>query len=131
MVKTNDSRLPTCAPLDVQSSKSLEEKVVIVENRIFLRECIQRSIQAALAIPVETLSSFSELDARRTIGSVRLVIISLGETNTQESVSELSMISHLAPSLPIIVLSSRLDFEVTRAAINRGAKGYIPMTMRF
>jgi DNA-binding NarL/FixJ family response regulator len=101
------------------------------KNRIFLRECIQRSIQAALAIPVERLFSFSELDARRTIGSVRLVIISLGETNTQESVSELSMISHLAPSLPIIVLSSRLDFEVTRAAINRGAKGYIPMTMRF
>src|SRR5580700_7086690 len=115
--------------LDLQSSKAVEKKVVIVESRIFLRECIQRSIQSALSIPVETLTSFSELDEQRTIESARLVIISLGETNTQESAEALSIISDLAPSLPTIVLSSKYDFEVMRAVIGCGAKGYIPMTM--
>src|ERR1700730_16000277 len=117
--------------LDLQSSKAVENKVVIVESRIFLRECIQRSIQSALSIPVETLTSFSELDDRRTIGSARLVIISLDETDARESAKALSIISDLAPSLPTIVLSSKYNFEVMRAVIGYGAKGYIPMTMGF
>jgi len=117
--------------LDLQSSKAVEKKVVIVESRIFLRECIQRSIQSALSIPVETLTSFSELDDRRTIESARLVIISLDETDAQESVKALSIISDLAPSLPTIVLSSKYNFEMMRAVIGYGAKGYIPMTMGF
>ena len=117
--------------LDLQSSKAVEKKVVIVESRIFLRECIQRSFQSALSIPVETLTSFSELDEQRTIESARLVIISLDETDAQESVKALSIISDLAPSLPTIVLSSKYNFEVMRAVIGYGAKGYIPMTMGF
>src|ERR1700719_3501735 len=116
--------------LDLQSSK-VEKKVVIVESRIFLRECIQRSIQSALSIPVETLTSFSELGEQRAIESARLVIISLGETNTPESAEALNIISNLAPSLPTIVLSSKYNFEVMRAVIGYGAKGYIPMTMGF
>jgi DNA-binding NarL/FixJ family response regulator len=117
--------------LDLQSSKAVEKKVVIVESRIFLRECIQRSIQSALSVPVETLTSFSELDEQRTIESARLVIISLDETDAQESVKALSIISDLAPSLATIVLSSKYNFEVMRAVIGYGAKGYIPMTMGF
>jgi DNA-binding NarL/FixJ family response regulator len=117
--------------LDLQSSKAVEKKVIVVESRIFLRECIQRSIQSALSIPVETSTSFSELDEQRTIESARLVIISLGETNTEESAEALSIISNLAPSLPTIVLSSKYNFEVMRAVIGCGAKGYIPMTMGF
>jgi DNA-binding NarL/FixJ family response regulator len=117
--------------LDLHNSNAVEKKVVIVESRIFLRECIQRSIQSALSIPVETLASFSEFDGQRTIESARLVIISLGETTAQESAEVLSIISKLAPSLPTIVLSSKYNFEVMRAVIGYGAKGYIPMTMGF
>jgi DNA-binding NarL/FixJ family response regulator len=117
--------------LDVQSSKAAEKKVIIVESRIFLRECIQRSIQSALSIPVETLSSFSELGDRGTLGLAQLIIISLGETNTQESAEALGIIADLAPTLPTIVLSSKYNFEVMRAVMGCGAKGYIPMTMGF
>src|SRR5580692_12136484 len=117
--------------LDLQSSKAAEKKVIIVESRIFLRECIQRSIQSALSIPVETLSSFSELGDRGTLGLAQLIIISLGETNTQESAEALGIIADLAPTLPTIVLSSKYNFEVMRAVIGCGAKGYIPMTMGF
>ena len=116
---------------DLQSSKAAAKRVIIVESRIFLRECIQRSIQSALSIPVETLSSFSELGHRGTIGLAQLIIISLSETNTQESAEGLSIIADLAPSVPTIVLSSKYNFEVMRTVIGCGAKGYIPMTMGF
>ena len=117
--------------LALQSSKAAEKKVIVVGSLIFLRECIQRSIQSALSIPVETFSSFSEMGNQETTGSARLVIISLGETNTQESAEALSIIFDLAPSLPTIVLSSKYNFEVMRTVIGCGAKGYIPMTMGF
>lgn len=117
--------------LDLQSSKAVEKKVIIVESRIFLRECLQRCIQAAMSIPVETVSSFAELGDEGTIRSARLAIIFLGEVSTQESTELLNVISDFAPSLPTIVLSSRYNFEVMRAVIGCGAKGYIPMTMGF
>ena len=78
-----------------------------------------------------SLTSFSELDEQRANESARLIIFSLEETNTQESAEALSIISTLAPSLPTIVLSSKYNFEVMRAVIGYGAKGYIPMTMGF
>jgi hypothetical protein len=74
---------------------------------------------------VETLTSFSELDDRRTIGSARLIIISLDDSDAQESVKTLSIISNLAPSLPTIVLSSKYNFEETRTVIGAG-KGLYP-----
>src|SRR6202040_4421718 len=68
---------------------------------------------------------------QESTGTARFVIISLGETNTQENAEALSNISDLAPSLTTIVLSSKYNFEVMRAVIGCGAKGYIPMTMGF
>jgi DNA-binding NarL/FixJ family response regulator len=115
----------------LESCKPVEKKVIIVESQMFLRECIQRSIQLALSTPVETLSSFSELADPRTIGSARLLIIFLNETNAHESAKALDIISDLAGSVPTIVLSSRHNFEVMRAVIGCGAKGYIPTTMGF
>ena len=109
----------------------LKGKVVIFESRIFLRECIKRSIQSALSIPVETLSSMAEFDAAQRIDQVRLVIISLAEGNSQESSSALGILSEVAASVPTIVLSPRHNFELMRAVIGYGAKGYIPMTMGF
>jgi DNA-binding NarL/FixJ family response regulator len=117
--------------LDLESSKPVEKSVIIVESQMFLRECIQRSIQFALSTPVATLSSFSELADRRIIGSARLLIIFLNETNTHESAKALDIISDLAGVVPTIVLSSRHNFEVMRAVIGCGAKGYIPTTMGF
>jgi DNA-binding NarL/FixJ family response regulator len=102
--------------------------LIIIESRPFLRECMQRSIQSALSMPVLTLSSISEL---RSSGLIRLAIIFLTESNGQESANALRVLSELAPSIPTIVLSSTLNFEIMRAVIGCGAKGYIPMTMGF
>ena len=117
--------------LHVQFNRELGKKIVIVEGRIFLRECIQRSIQSALSIPVEAFSSMSEFDDWRDSGRLRLLILSLAEGNSQEGANPLGMLSELAASAPIIVLSPRYNFELMRAVIGYGAKGYIPMTMGF
>ena len=41
------------------------------------------------------------------------------------------MISQVAPRIPIIVLAYNDDAEMAKTAICHGAKGYIPVTLRF
>jgi DNA-binding NarL/FixJ family response regulator len=108
-----------------------EKKVVVIESRVFLRECIQRSLESALSMPVETLSSLSEFDEQGSSGLIRLVIISLADGNSQERANAFSVLSELASAVPAVILSSKHDFETMRAAMAYGAKGYIPMTMGF
>jgi len=112
-------------------AKAAEKRVVVIETRVFLRECIQRSLESALSMPVETLSSLSEFDEQRSSGLIRLVIISLGDGNSEERANAFSVLSELASVVPAVILSSKLDFETMRAAMAYGAKGYIPMTMGF
>jgi DNA-binding NarL/FixJ family response regulator len=111
--------------------KALEEKVILFGSSIFLRDCIQRSIESALSIPVESLSSTSALDKQVNSGGVRLLIISFAEGDSRDGTNILDLLPELATSVPIIVLSSAQDFELMRAVIGHGAKGYIPMTMGF
>lgn len=109
-----------------------ERTVVVIESRKFLRECIQRSFQSALSMRVDAVSSVRELDAQeRAGGRPSLVIVSVAEGDRQERANALEALSEVVPDTPAIVLSSKHDFELMRAAIAHGAKGYIPMTMGF
>jgi DNA-binding NarL/FixJ family response regulator len=114
-----------------QIAESAQKRVVVIESRVFLRECLQRSLESALSMRVETLSSLSEFEEQRSSGLIRLVIISLGEGSSQEKANAFSVLSDLASEVPAVILSSKLDFETMRAAMAYGAKGYIPMTMGF
>jgi DNA-binding NarL/FixJ family response regulator len=107
------------------------QNLVIIESRIFLRECLQRSIQAALAIPVEALSSIADLEDRPNKTLPRLVIVCLADSNGQEGLNALGLLSELAPSVPTIILTSKYNFDTMRAVISCGAKAYIPMSVGF
>ena len=115
----------------LQSSVQIEKKLLIIESRLFLRECMQRSIQSALSIPVLTLSSISQLDFPCNSGLIRLAIIFLPDSTGQEGANALGILAELAPAVPTIVLASRHSFETMCSVIGYGAKGYIPMTVGF
>jgi DNA-binding NarL/FixJ family response regulator len=106
-------------------------KLVVIGSQPFLLECLQRSMQSALSMPILSLSSISLLDIERCVGLIRSVIIILTESNTQECTNAMGILSELAPSVPMVVLASTYNLETMRAVIGRGAKAYIPMTMGF
>jgi DNA-binding NarL/FixJ family response regulator len=114
-----------------QNSIVLDKKLLIIESRLFLRECMQRSIQLALSMPVLTVSSISELDLGRNSGLISLAIIFLSDSNSQDSGNALGLLSELAPAVPTVVLSSTHSFETMRAVMSCGAKAYIPMSVGF
>jgi DNA-binding NarL/FixJ family response regulator len=111
------------------SSAEAEGVLAIIDSRKFLRECIQLSMQAALTVRVETYSSVLEFGNKLSSSSIRLIMVSLSDASKQAATDTLKALSDLAPSVPIIVLSSNNDLELARAVIGRGAKGFIPVTM--
>jgi len=105
--------------------------IAIVENRVFLRECIRLSFSQAFAIPIDTYSSVSDLEDTRNNMLIRLIIFSIIDGNGQACVSALNKFSEIRPGIPVIILSYKDDFELARTALTHGAKGYIPVTMGF
>ena len=108
------------------------KRLVVVDSRLFFRECIQRNIEAALAIPVQAFSSISELTDQNITGSgVHLLMIFLADGDTKENAHALDILSRFARSIPTVILSSKHDLAMMRAVMAHGAKAYIPMTMGF
>jgi DNA-binding NarL/FixJ family response regulator len=102
--------------------------IAIVENRVFLRECIRISLRHAFSIPIDTYSSVSDLQNNTPI---KLIVYSIIDGNSQACASALNKLSEIRPEIPVIILSYRDDFELARMALAHGAKGYIPVTMGF
>jgi DNA-binding NarL/FixJ family response regulator len=103
--------------------------IALIESRIFLGDCIRRSLQSAFSLTVTTYSSMSEL--RQHCSDHRLVVLSLLEAEKEARFHTLKTLLELLPGIPVIVLADKNDPELARTAICYGAKGYIPFTMEF
>jgi DNA-binding NarL/FixJ family response regulator len=117
--------------LTKSSNAEIQGIVAVIDSRKFLRECIKRSMQSALTMRVETYSSASELGNKLPSSLISLIVVSLPDVSIQAATDTLKALSDLAPSVPIIVLSSNSDLGLARAVIGSGAKGFIPVTMGF
>jgi DNA-binding NarL/FixJ family response regulator len=118
--------------IEKMDRKGTEGRLLVIDSRPFFRECIRRSIESALSIPVLALASVSEL-ANRPIGpeSIRLIMILLADGTNDETAYALSVLSEFALSVPTVILSQKYDVTMMRAVMAHGAKAYIPMTVEF
>jgi len=105
--------------------------IALVESSIFLRECIHRSLQSALPLPVIPYPSVSELHHQPRAIKPRLIVLSLLEAGKEVSFYTLKTLPESFPGIPVIVLGYKNDPELARTAICYGAKGYITFTMEF
>jgi DNA-binding NarL/FixJ family response regulator len=113
------------------SNATPDSFAVLIEGRPFLRECIRRSMQSTFSVPLVTFSTLSEFGDQACSGGAALVILSLIEASKDELASALKDLSEGVSSCPVVVLASANDADLARAAIQHGAKGYIPVTMGF
>jgi DNA-binding NarL/FixJ family response regulator len=103
--------------------------IAVIESRVFLRECIRRSMQSAFPLPVQTFSEPIELQQQKCDQAPNLILIS--DNGGDSSAKVFEILSQVAPRVPIIVLAYNNDAEMAKTAISRGAKGYVPVTLRF
>jgi DNA-binding NarL/FixJ family response regulator len=105
--------------------------IAVIESRIFLQECIRRSMQSAFSLPILTCSTLSELELGLKAASAAIVIVSWVDGSNEVNTNVLNALSELVPNVPVVVLAQTNDVDLARTAIRHGAKGYIPCTLRF
>jgi DNA-binding NarL/FixJ family response regulator len=114
-----------------QDSSKVNEFIAVIESRIFLQECIRRSMQSAFSLPILTCSTLSELELGLKAASAAIVIVSWMEANNEVNTNVLHALSELVPNVPVVVLAQKNDVDLALTAIRHGAKGYIPCTLEF
>jgi DNA-binding NarL/FixJ family response regulator len=107
-----------------------DEFIAVIESRIFIQECIRRSMQSAFPLQIQTFPNAIELQ-RKCHKLPKLIVLSAIEDNKEANGNIFKILSQIAPGIPIIVLAHNKDNELAKAAIRQGAKGYIPVTLGF
>ena len=105
-------------------------RIALVESSAFMQDCMRRSMEEALSLPVVAFGTFAELE-RQFPASIALVVLSLAGAGQADCASALVTLSALSSSVPIVVLAPGNDIELARTAIRLGAKGYIPCSLNF
>ena len=98
--------------------------IALIEGRA--RESLRRTIESALALPVVTYSTASELEHQFRDAAPELVVLSLADVDNAAIADMLDLLSKLVPKVPVIVLAQADDMDLARTAIRHGAKGFIP-----
>jgi DNA-binding NarL/FixJ family response regulator len=112
-------------------SPKVDGFIAVIESRIFLQECLRRSMQSAFSLPILTCSTLSELELKLKDASAAIVILSWMEAGNEANTNALNALSELVPNVPVIVLAQKNEVDQARTAIRHGAKGYIPCTLGF
>ena len=112
------------------ASTNTDGFIALIESRIFIRECIRRSMQSAFPLQIQTFSEAVELQ-ERCHSLPNLILLSATEESKGASANDFKILSQIAPRIPIIVLACNNDAQMAKAAIRHGAKGYIPVTLGF
>ena len=112
-------------------SPKVNRFIAVIESRIFLQECIRRSMQSAFSLPILTCSTVSELELKLKAAPAAIVIVSWMEAGNEVNTNVLNALSELVPNVPVVVLAQTNDVDLARTAIRHGAKGFIPCTLGF
>ena len=79
--------------------------IAVIEGRIFLGDCIRRSMQSAFSLPILTCSTLSELELGLKAASAAIVIVSWMESSNKGNTNVLNALSELVPNVPVAVLA--------------------------
>jgi len=119
--------------LDHGAATKTDGFIALIESRIFIQECIRRSMQSAFPLKIQTFSQALELQQKchNLPNLILLSASSSSDVSRAASAEDLKILSQIAPNIPIVVLAFNNDSQMAKAAIGLGAKGFIPVTLGF
>lgn len=109
-----------------------EPSIVLIEQRIFARDCLARCLKASTGQNVVAYASVEEWlqDAETVSGSLVVMCIS-GDLKGAVAQRELALLPTVAQRLPTVVLSDFDDVDHVVDVLSRGAQGCIPTSLAF
>ena len=121
---------------DMATVGQTQRRLVIVEKRPLLRECLEKCLTGYLPGEIVACASAEQLIARLETASPAdfaadlLVVYSIGSQFIDAATSaKISRILNCGRGLRLVVLSEREEGSQASVALEHGASGYIPMTI--
>ncbi len=120
------------APRRSQRAERKTEALAIIDGRSLERECFARSIRLSRpGLSVEAYASVDEWAAAEHAAFPVAILYSVGTRNASdpEVAAQIERLVELAGETPAIVLAESEDLREMIAAVDRGARGYIPASV--
>ena len=114
-----------------EGSPKINGFIAVIESRIFLQECLRRSMQSAFSLPILTCSTLGELELALKAASAAIVIVSWMEGGNEVNTNVLDALSELVPNVPVVILAQKNDVDLGEPPFVMARRGYIPCTSGF
>jgi DNA-binding NarL/FixJ family response regulator len=107
--------------------------IVVIDQRVLLRDCLVRCLRMAsekhIVLAFTTLAEFQEVEQNYPPPAV-IMLCSHGRIPVDLGVNrDLPFISHDGTTIPVIIISDKDDADHVLAALESGARGYIPTSL--
>jgi len=117
-------------PEIVPSGASIPTTIIVIEKRAMLRECLTRCFEAALGTAVISFASVEDWVGVKDQTPACIVVLSIGDAARKKSFQrDLGLLRRLASYLPITLLADDEEPSEVAAALECGARGYIPTSV--
>jgi DNA-binding NarL/FixJ family response regulator len=105
--------------------------IAVIDDRILLRECFAKSIEAAReetsVVCFSTVDEWQAAASRHT--AVSLILLCCSGRRMAAGNREIEYLSKSASGIPVVLVSDEEDAEAIHEAINLGARGFIPASV--
>src|SRR5262245_36226171 len=114
------------------ASEPDEPSIVLIEQRIFARDCLARCLRTATGQNVVSYASVEDwLEDAEAVTSSLVVMCIPGDLKGPAAQRELALLPSVAQRLPTVVLSDFDDVDHVVDVLSRGAQGCIPTSLPF
>jgi DNA-binding NarL/FixJ family response regulator len=103
--------------------------VVLIENRLFVRDCIARTLKLYFEFNVVSFPSVANWIEAGDGVAASLILWCLSGQNDPQMQQEITLLAPRQKGVPIILVSDAEDLDHIVYALNEGARGYIPTSV--
>jgi DNA-binding NarL/FixJ family response regulator len=107
--------------------------IVLIDRRPVTRQCLSRWLQeGSLGLRVIPVSSPAEfLKASRSLSATQMIVFSIGAASIKapEVLGKITLLRRHMSNIPLVLLCDRDDVDEIVAAVELGARGYIPTSL--
>ena len=119
------------ANLKATSLNMSDTTIVVIEKRSLVCECLASCIASQSGNRVVTFPNVEAyLDVLEVTPASLVLLCRSTNLGNPVDVQDMDRLTRLVPQLPVVVLSDAEDLQQIRAAIDSGARGYIPTSLK-
>jgi DNA-binding NarL/FixJ family response regulator len=107
--------------------------IVVIDERVLPRDCLVKCLRMAtqshLVLAFSSLAEWQEVEKNHPPAAVIMFCSHRHNRTDVEIESDLPFVSHDGIVIPVVIISEKEDADHVLAALERGARGYIPTSL--